>query len=507
MTFIVILGMHRSGTSCVAHMVNESGMYIGENLIQGNPDNLDGHFESSDAVRINDAILNQSGGSWDSPPSQITVNAETIQQATEFVESFRSHSVSGWKDPRTVLTYPFWRPLLGDHWILACLRNPTAVARSLETRHGWPLERGYRLWFEYNSRLASHVQNHPRVLWFDYDRPAQQQQLWLKHACQLLQLTPSPSSFAVFDRFQKHHAPAPAEDRQCEALYQQLRQEALRNWSPPTVETVSLNETELNPAEDLLALVRLSSRHNAILQRFDRMQHDAGSMLRNLSAQSTELDRRLTGIECLEQQLEGRLGIRELAEEHFKSRLEPLEQAEKRFEVRLEALDRAEQQFEGRLGAFEQAEQNFEVRLGALEQVNRQFALQFDELREQLASMAASKNNESEMTTDQAVPLDRDSVIQLAIQKISELQMCLDQTSIHHNDRDKLKELKSLINLLKSTILTEYLEIPEGTSAWKARYDRLVVAIRRKLRKSGVLGSIRQLLGRNLDGTRRIPSH
>src|SRR5262245_37033824 len=51
---IVVLGMHRSGTSCITRMVNLSGAFLGGPVVSANPSNRTGHWESVEGVAIND---------------------------------------------------------------------------------------------------------------------------------------------------------------------------------------------------------------------------------------------------------------------------------------------------------------------------------------------------------------------------------------------------------------------------------------------------------------------
>src|SRR5260370_22649785 len=68
---IVVLGMHRSGTSCITRMVNLCGASLGESTIGANEYNKSGHWEAAQGLEINELILRYSGGSWDNPPEQL----------------------------------------------------------------------------------------------------------------------------------------------------------------------------------------------------------------------------------------------------------------------------------------------------------------------------------------------------------------------------------------------------------------------------------------------------
>src|SRR5512132_1949060 len=67
---VCIVGMHRSGTSLIAQILKQSGLYLGseDNLLGSNVGNPDGHFEHLGFIELNDAILKHLGGSWEFPP-------------------------------------------------------------------------------------------------------------------------------------------------------------------------------------------------------------------------------------------------------------------------------------------------------------------------------------------------------------------------------------------------------------------------------------------------------
>src|ERR1700722_3730092 len=61
---LLLLGMHRSGTSATARVVNLLGADLGDNLVTPGSDNPDGFWEHAEAVRINDALLEGLGRTW-----------------------------------------------------------------------------------------------------------------------------------------------------------------------------------------------------------------------------------------------------------------------------------------------------------------------------------------------------------------------------------------------------------------------------------------------------------
>ncbi|MGH2482289.1 MAG: sulfotransferase family protein, partial [Ktedonobacteraceae bacterium] len=64
-TAIIVLGMHRSGTSAVAGMLNALGMYLGSDLMAPAADNPKGFYEHNGITNLHDELLSSLGSSWD----------------------------------------------------------------------------------------------------------------------------------------------------------------------------------------------------------------------------------------------------------------------------------------------------------------------------------------------------------------------------------------------------------------------------------------------------------
>lgn len=142
-TGVVVLGMHRSGTSAVTRVLDLMGLSLGDpaELMAPQPDNPRGFWEHSKLVRLNDELLAEFGGSWLAPPPLAPgwVDDPRLEPLrARAVESFRAlHRTNGWlwKDPRTSLTLPFWIECLGVRPVVVLVfRNPLAVAQSLISR-------------------------------------------------------------------------------------------------------------------------------------------------------------------------------------------------------------------------------------------------------------------------------------------------------------------------------------------------------------------------------------
>ena len=54
---VIVLGMHRSGTSAMARLVQELGLSLGTNLLGATEGNIYGHFEDAAFIRFHDALI------------------------------------------------------------------------------------------------------------------------------------------------------------------------------------------------------------------------------------------------------------------------------------------------------------------------------------------------------------------------------------------------------------------------------------------------------------------
>jgi hypothetical protein len=167
---VIIIGMHRSGTSMMTGLLEDLGLFIG-----ANKDNND---ESNFFQRMNDWTLKQAGGSWDNP-KMIDALLENISVRDLVTDYFRFslHSPRqifflgwqnylqgqrlnamktpwGWKDPRNTYTLPLWLELYPNAKIIHIYRNGIDVAESLRVRWQKDLERVQKTYVRQKSRYA-----------------------------------------------------------------------------------------------------------------------------------------------------------------------------------------------------------------------------------------------------------------------------------------------------------------------------------------------------------------
>lgn len=158
---VLIVGMHRSGTSLLANMLAAAGLPFGSDLLsQGVPDNPDGYGEHAEIVDIQERLLQSLGREWHSPAGGAALPAnwmswpETRLARRRLGQVVRRELASGpvWacKDPRTSRLLPLWLDLLEAASLEAvpvlCIRDPAEVAASLAVRNGMPGERAEAIW-------------------------------------------------------------------------------------------------------------------------------------------------------------------------------------------------------------------------------------------------------------------------------------------------------------------------------------------------------------------------
>src|SRR5688500_3885472 len=114
---IVVLGMHRSGTSAVARSLQVMNVALGDNLMPALKDvNEAGFWEDLDIYTLNDELLNSIGSSWHHLSPIQPVDVDTLRTNDGFAKAstllqqkLGKNEVLVFKDPRTAKLLPFWK--------------------------------------------------------------------------------------------------------------------------------------------------------------------------------------------------------------------------------------------------------------------------------------------------------------------------------------------------------------------------------------------------------------
>jgi hypothetical protein len=171
---ILILGMHRTGTSALAGVVSALGAAKPKSLMPGDPSNARGHFESAALAVAHDELLASLGSHWRDwrqlDPDWIRSEASTqwrqkIKQL--LLEEFGDEPFIVVKDPRICRFVPFVLSIFADLGIrsaaILTLRHPLEVARSLQERDGTPPTEAVLSWLRHVLDAEFHSRGLPRV--------------------------------------------------------------------------------------------------------------------------------------------------------------------------------------------------------------------------------------------------------------------------------------------------------------------------------------------------------
>jgi len=154
---LIVLGMHRSGTSCLTGTIEQCGVALGE-VFTENPFNRKGNRENAAVQALNNDVLEANGGAWNQPVDVAHWTDKLRARRDNIIHEIRSGADDWWgfKDPRVVLALPFWLEAIDSPRFIGTFRHPHRVALSLNHRDRMPLENAYDLWLAYNHRLLDY---------------------------------------------------------------------------------------------------------------------------------------------------------------------------------------------------------------------------------------------------------------------------------------------------------------------------------------------------------------
>ncbi len=172
---VVVLGMHRSGTSALTRGLQVLGATLGDNLMPPVQENNEkGFWEDLDIYRLNELLLKKAGSAWHyMGPLEIagftsdTYAAERRDASKLLAEKLAITDVFAFKDPRTAILLPFWQAVFDDIGANVCyviaIRNPLEIATSLQRRDGIDLTKGLMLWAKYTFNAVQYTNDMKRI--------------------------------------------------------------------------------------------------------------------------------------------------------------------------------------------------------------------------------------------------------------------------------------------------------------------------------------------------------
>lgn len=175
-TPLLVAGMHRSGTSLAASLLEACGWNSGLRMMAPSAHNPHGYHEDADLVALQGRMLRMATrdgqGGW---PDWGFVEGQRFNRAG--LEAFKDEALHllcerarpatlwGWKDPRTTLLLDFWRDLLPTARYCFVYRDPWEVVRSVKRLGSDTLSRNpavvLDIWRMYNNALIAFQRAHP----------------------------------------------------------------------------------------------------------------------------------------------------------------------------------------------------------------------------------------------------------------------------------------------------------------------------------------------------------
>ncbi len=173
-----VIGMHRSGTSALARILNLAGLNQFQNLLDANTHNKSGYWEPKEVVKYNDYLLRTHGSHW-ADPNPLTIDLKNndfekiVNDISEIIKNeFDSVNHIVLKDPRISRIVPVWfeaiRSCNAEPIFLIAYRNPLNVYQSLNTRDNMDFEHAINLWQSYILEAESGTR-HMRRAFINYD--------------------------------------------------------------------------------------------------------------------------------------------------------------------------------------------------------------------------------------------------------------------------------------------------------------------------------------------------
>ncbi len=178
---MLVIGMHRSGTSAVGLLAGALGLrsVLGSPLPAdaGNPR---GFAEHAEVAALDDDLMHLLGARWDSPPTLAPNQLDSFWAAvpgTE-VDRWRQRIALPWggeqdwfvKDPRMCFLVGAWdRIALRRLPVVLCVRDPREVALSLSLRDGISPTVGLAVWLAHVRAAVAAAADRPALV-IDYGR-------------------------------------------------------------------------------------------------------------------------------------------------------------------------------------------------------------------------------------------------------------------------------------------------------------------------------------------------
>jgi hypothetical protein len=351
---VVVLGVHRSGTSLLAAGIESLGAYLGGNVLTESQENQKGFFENKEIVDFNERLLSALGGRWDNPlfdgESALRERSENAldvwyREADKiFKDNFSARSFIAIKDPRLCQLIPFWKRVFvangyskHNTFYAHIVRHPMEVAYSqqkrLEKQPGFyglgknPLE-AVALWVSLTCQALRSVDSDHNLV-MSYAQLLDEPKCQLERLAELIEVSPSGDSVSTYyrsfiERSMRHNTVDASGDQllserfpEAKELYlQQLALADRPRFTPADIAEVLTDCTNPNLQSNLskpliplfssllsqrvLHCAQIASQQN----EYDRLEMEVGRLETEVSRLETEVSRQRQIRAVMEEELD-----------------------------------------------------------------------------------------------------------------------------------------------------------------------------------------------------------
>ncbi|MPZ53468.1 MAG: hypothetical protein GEU79_12175, partial [Acidimicrobiia bacterium] len=173
-TCIMVLGMHRSGTSALTRVLNLLGATLPGDLLEANEWNESGYWEPDKLVSLHEHMLREAGSSWNDwrPFTPEKLGEGRLEHyrndiRKQIIEDFGDSTLFVLKDPRISRFTPLYVEILKDlgiapHFVIM-YRNPLGVIASLSQRDQMTPGFASLMWLQHQLAAERATRGFPRT--------------------------------------------------------------------------------------------------------------------------------------------------------------------------------------------------------------------------------------------------------------------------------------------------------------------------------------------------------
>ncbi len=206
---VLVLGMHRSGTSALSGLLVQAGLDAPRDLMPPTKANPKGYWESLGAMNLNDQMLQQLGREWATsrtlPGHGWLLNEPAAREWRAGLlgllhASYPSGGCALLKDPRLCVLLPGLRPWL-ESGLMTCVvflpvRHPAEVAASLHVAEGTPRSQALVLWLGHVFQAERHSRGLERMV-VDYSQMLTDPETVLNSCRQIIEVASGAQNLKV----------------------------------------------------------------------------------------------------------------------------------------------------------------------------------------------------------------------------------------------------------------------------------------------------------------------